>query len=336
MPRFARIRSALALGVAAGVLVGGVSASASTASAPADRAGPALRVPAAQLASAVQCSRTDLHHGRTPVLLVPGTTLTPQSNYSWNYERSLTAAGIAWCTVALPEAAMGDISIAGEYVVHALRTMRERAGRRVDVLGFSQGGMVPRWALKFWPDTRNDVEDLVALDPSNHGTVLANGICAPGCAPAIWQQRAGSAFLAALNKDAETFAGVSYTVIYSHFDDVVVPNTSNNGSSALHTGAGLISNIAVQDICPADTSDHLAMGSYDNVGYALAMDAVTHPGTAQPSRIDPTVCTVPLQPGVNPVTFPVDYAGYSQQVATTLLTAPRTNAEPPLPAYARG
>jgi hypothetical protein len=92
----------------------------------------------------------------------------------------------------------------------------------------------------------------------------------------------------------------------------------------------------VQDICPADTSDHLAMGSYDNVGYALAMDAFKHADPARAARISGSVCTSPLQPGVNPVTFPLDYAGYGQQVATTLLTAPRVTAEPPLPAYARG
>ena len=195
--------------------------------------------------------------------------------------------------------------------------------------------MVPRWALRFWPDTRAAVDDYVALDPSNHGTVLANGLCAVGCAPAIWQQRAGSAFLTVLNRGPETFAGISYTVIYSHFDDVVIPNTSDGGSSALHTGKGKIQNVAVQDICPLDTSDHLAMGSYDHVGYALAMDAFSHHGTAQPSRIGPATCVAPLQPGVNPATFLLDYAAYGQQVGTTLLTARRVDAEPVLPPYAR-
>jgi hypothetical protein len=327
-------RLLIVLLAAATCLVAGASAQAGTPARP--PSGPALRVPAAELSRALQCSTADLSHGRTPVLLVPGTTLTPGTNFSWNYERSFTAAGIPWCTVALPHAAMGDISIAGEYVVYALRTMRARAGRRVDVLGFSQGGMVPRWALRWWPDTRTAVDDVVALDPSNHGTVLANGLCTVGCAAAIWQQRAGSAFLTALNGRAETWAGISYTVVYSHFDDVVVPNTSDSGSSSLHTGAGTIRNVAVQSICPADTSDHLAMGSYDNVGYALAMDAFSHPGPARADRIAPAVCTTLLQPGVTPGTFPLDYARYGEQVATTLATAPRVSKEPALPAYARG
>jgi hypothetical protein len=322
----------ISVALAIGALVGSTSAQAATARITAS--GPALRPSPAALAHALECSRRDLRHGPPPVLLVPGTTLTPSTNYSWNYERSLSAAGIPWCTIALPQAATGDISIAGEYVVYALRTMHARAGRRVDILGFSQGGMVPRWALRFWPDTRTMVDDYVALDPSNHGTILANGICSVGCAAAIWQQRADSMFLTALNRGAETFAGPAYTVIYSHFDNVVVPNTSDSGSSALHTGAGQIRNVAVQDICPADTSDHLAMGSYDNVGYRLAMDAFSHPGTAKPERIDPAVCTTALQPGVNPATFPLDYAAYGQQVATTLLTAPRINGEPALPPYA--
>ena len=30
--------------------------------------------------------------------------------------------------------------------------------------------MIPRWALRFWPDTRVMVDHVVGLSPSNHGT----------------------------------------------------------------------------------------------------------------------------------------------------------------------
>src|SRR5205823_3096896 len=110
----------------------------------------------------------------------------------------------------------------------------------------------------------------------NHGTVDAVASCQSSCAPADWQQATGAHFIDALNSGVETFAGIDYTVIFSRTDEIVVPNTDSSGSSSLHTGSGNIANIAVQQICPNDTSEHLAMGSYDAVGYALAADAFTH------------------------------------------------------------
>jgi hypothetical protein len=232
-----------------------------------------------------------------------------------------------------PEHATGDIQRAGEYVVYAIRTMHARAHRRIDVLGYSQGGMVPRWALRFWPDTPRMVEDLVALDPSNHGTIDARAACQSECDAANWQQSDTSRFMAALNSYAETFRGIDYTVVFSHTDEVVVPNTSASGSSSLHTGRGRIRNIAVQDICPADTSEHLAMGSYDPVGYALAVDAFDHSGPASPARIPVRVCSQAFQPGVDPATFPQNYGRYLRAVGANSASARELPAEPALASY---
>src|SRR5436190_11290501 len=256
--------------------------------APLNHRGPRLSVPAKQLKAALQCTASVASDPREPILLVPGTTMTPEVNFSWNYERALNALGLPYCTIELPNRAMSDIQVAGEYVVYALRRMSRFEGRRsrkVQVIGYSQGGMVPRWALRFWPDTRKLVDDDVGLDASNHGTITAEGACAlEGCAPAVWQQRASSPFIAALNSFAETFPGISYTEVYSQNDEIVVPNLDESGSSSLHTGGGQIANIAVQQVCPGHVADHLAMGSYDPVGYALALDAVTHAGPAQAAR----------------------------------------------------
>src|SRR4051794_24288823 len=118
--------------------------------------------------------------------------------------------------------------------------------------------MLPRWALRFWPDTRSLVGDVVGLDPSNHGTLDAVAACQGSCPPADAQQATGSRFLEALNSRTETFAGIDYTVIYTRTDEIVVPNLDASGSSSLHTGPGRIANIAVQEICPNDPSEHLA------------------------------------------------------------------------------
>jgi len=298
----------------------------------ASAAGPKLSVPKATLRAALTCKPGV---DRRPILLVPGTNLDPESNFSWNYERAFKARGWPYCTVKLPFHTMGDSQVAGEYVVYALRTMARRSGRRVDVLGFSQGGMLPRWALRFWPGTRRLIGDLVGLDPSNHGTLDSAVLCQASCPPAYWQQATGSQFNGALNSRAETFAGVDYTVVYSRTDEVVTPNLDASGSSSLHTGRGRIANVAVQEICPADVSEHLAMGSYDPVGYALAVDAFTHRGPAKASRVAAATCTQPFQPGVNPATFGTDYAGYLAAVGNAAVTSPFVPAEPPLKPYAR-
>jgi Predicted acetyltransferases and hydrolases with the alpha/beta hydrolase fold len=306
--------------------------------APIDKHGPTLQVPRAELRAALSCTPSVRTDPREPILLLPGTTLTPEENFSWNYERALNDLALPYCTVELPNHAMSDIQIAGEYVVYALRKMSHfegrKAARKVQIIGYSQGGMVPRWALRFWPDTRKLVDDDVGLDASNHGTITAEGACLlNGCAPSVWQQRNTSAFISALNSYQETFPGISYTEVYSWDDEIVVPNTSEQGSSSVHSGDGTITNIAVQEVCPGHVADHLAMGSYDAVGYALALDAVTHAGPAQAARIDTAVCAEALQPGVDPSTFASDDAAYDGEIGETFATYPPVDSEPPLKCY---
>ena len=190
----------------------------------------------------------------------------------------------------MPLHTLGDIQTAGEYLVYGIRTMYHSAHRRIAVMGHSQGGMSMRWALRFWPDTRAMVDDVIGMAGSNHGTTTLPS-CKPGltkCTPAVWQQLADANFVKALNSGAETFAGISYTEIFTHTDEVVQPNSTDaTSSSALHTGAGAITNVSTQDICPLDLDEHLAVGTIDPVTYALAMDALDHAGPAKPSRRQP-------------------------------------------------
>lgn len=297
--------------------------------------GPAFSVPDATLDAAVTCQGDLAGSTLTPVLLVPGTTLTPELNFSWNYAKVFTAQGRPWCWVTLPGNGMLDIQVAGEYVARAIRTTSAKAGRRIDILGFSQGGMVPRWALKFWPDTRTMVDDLVSLDASNHGTQSAQLICLLGCAPSVWQQKAGSKFLAALNSGQETYAGISYTQIYTATDEVVFPNFDPVASSPLRTGDGTIRNVQVQSICPVHLSEHLSMGTTDPVGYALALDAFDNPGTADPARIPASVCLQLVFPGVDYTTYLQNFGKVLAVAGQQLILGPRVFGEPALAPYAR-
>jgi hypothetical protein len=308
--------------------------------APLDRPGPPLSVPLAQLRASLQCTAGVAHASREPVLLNPATGVTPDQNYSWNWERALTQLGIPWCAYTAPYHTLGDIQVSGEYLVYGIRTMNAMAGRRIAILGHSQGGMSMRWALRFWPDTRKMVDDVIGIAGSNHGTT-ASGLCVGGCPPADWQQAAGANFIAALNSYAETFPGISYTEIYSHTDEVVMPNANDHGSSSLHTGGGMITNVATQDICPADVYEHLTVGTVDPVAYALAIDALTHPGPADPARVPRSVCAQVYMPGVDPLTVNT----YLQILAAApgllavpvggvnLVGVPEVSAEPPLACY---
>jgi pimeloyl-ACP methyl ester carboxylesterase len=327
------VRKLVVLCVALAVLA--VAATAHAAEfAPANAPGPVLSVAKGDLRAAVSCEPGVGEAKRQPVLLVPGTTLTPDVEYSWNWEPALRQLGIPFCTVELPAAAMGDIQVAAQYVIYAVRLMHQLSGRRVDVIGHSQGGMIGRWALRFWPGLRDRVDDLIGLAPSNHGTLDAVGVCAAACPPAFWQQRSDSRFTAALNSQRETFKPVDYTVIYTHLDEVVIPNSDDSGSSALHGGGAEIANVALQDVCPADTSEHLAIGTYDDVAYELAVDALTHPGPADPARIPASACETPLMPGVDPSTFATDYANEGAFIATAVASSPEVSSEPPLACYA--
>ena len=306
-------------------------------SASAHAAGPKLSVPAAELREALDCPKPLADVTRSPVLLIPGTNLEPKANFDWNYMPALTAEGIPWCAVTLPRYGMGDIQVAAEYVVAALRRMHTQSGRRVSIVGYSQGGMIGRWALRWWPGTRAIVEDLVGNAPSNHGTLTARPGCASQCAPSYWQQRDDAKFIAALNSGGETFAGIDYTVNYTHNDEVVTPNSDEEtGSSSLRTGDGRIENTALQEICPSNSADHLVIGSYDPVAWALVLDALTHDGPADPTRIDPAVCSQQYMPGVDPATFPADWGRYLATIGEGARQAEQAAAEPELRCYATG
>lgn len=298
-----------------------------------DAPGPALSVPVAKLDAALACSPGIAGATRAPVLLFQGTGARAQDNWAWTYQPAFTKRGIPHCTVDLPDQATSDVQVAGEYVVHAIRTVSARAGRKVALVGHSQGGMVTRWALRFWPDTRAMVDDVIGFAPSNHGTTLARDCQAEGgCSAASTQQADTSNFIRALNSYAETWAGIDYTVAYTRTDETVLPNQDEaTGSSSLRTGEGRRRNVAIQDVCPGAVYEHLAIGTVEPVAYALALDALDNPGPADPARVPLTACAEPYHEGVNTLTVAFDAAAAAASFASYQpRTVPR---EPALACY---
>src|SRR5581483_2768488 len=155
--------------------------------------GPKLRESPDVLAKALTCPAT-FSGKHEPVLLVHATTETGQRNWSSNYGRVLPKLGYDVCTVELVDEATGDIQASAERTVYAIRTIASRANQKVQVVGHSQGPLEVRWAIKYWPDIANLVDDLVGIAAPYHGWRQTDIYCGSACVAALWQMRMESKF----------------------------------------------------------------------------------------------------------------------------------------------
>lgn len=318
---------AVAAAAAIAVLALGAADARGSLSRRAHTSGPALTTPAKALAGALSCPQ-GIGANRRSVLLVPGAGGNPALSFSVvGFERLLRPDHYAVCAVSLPEAAFGDFQVQAEYVVASIRKMAARSGRPVSVIGVSQGGMLPRWALKWWPDVRALVGKVIGLSPSNHGSPALTPLCALPCPPATRQGLPGSRFLAALNRGDETPGRVAYSVISSATDVTVPP------WSAYLKGDKDDSNTKVQAVCPSRSVDHGHM-AYDAVAIALVLDALRHPGPARASRIPKTTCAKTYAPHIDASEVDSDMAAGLAWFGANYRRAGLTSSEPTLKRYA--
>ncbi|MFC6065860.1 esterase/lipase family protein [Streptomyces ochraceiscleroticus] len=169
------------------------------------------------------------------------------------------------------------------------RVLAATGAPKTDLVGHSQGGMMPRHYLKFLGGAAK-VNALVGIAPDNHGTDV-NGLTRlldqfPGAkkyldslAPSLNDQMVGSDFLNRLNEGGDTVPGVRYTVIASKYDEVVTPYKSQFLSGPD------VRNVLVQDLCPTDFSEHLVIGLADRVAFHETANAL------DPAHATPTTCT---------------------------------------------
>jgi hypothetical protein len=286
-----------------GRLIAGIAAVAAFAlsAAPASAAkGPALTVPEADLAAAFHCPIDPTNAQTTPTMLVTGTGASGDQAYLIG-QGAFENYGHPVCYVNFPDFTTGDIQVAVQYLVYGLRREYSMAGREVAVFGISQGGLLPRFALTYWPDLRNKVSDVLAAAGTQHGTTAGEGCSAAApCTPAGWQQQAGSHLLDALNSQAdETPGDTSFTTVRSLTDETVQPQSGKHPTSALD-GA---SNLVIQDVCPGRTTTHIGT-AVDSVSFAAFADAIAHDGkgkkgAAKASRFPSDVCDHPYAPGLD-------------------------------------
>jgi triacylglycerol lipase len=230
------------------------------------------------------------------------------------------------CTVELVDYGRGDIQASAERVVYAIRTLAQRSHTKVQVIGHSEGPLPVRWAITWWPDVAPLIDDLIGIAPPYHGWLGTDLLCSGGCVPALWQMRRGSKFMHAQNSGDETPGDVSYTSVYSMTDEAVQPYST----AELQGG----SNVKVQDLCPGRAVEHFQMVS-DAVAYTVVLDALTHSGPADVSRVDRSVCRQLTMPGVTTVDLVLGEGEAWTFAALLTPSEHHVDSEPPVAAYAR-
>ncbi|MEV7342507.1 alpha/beta fold hydrolase [Streptomyces sp. NPDC093544] len=188
---------------------------------------------------------------------------------------------------------LGPIDKSAEQLqVFVDKVLAATGSAKADLVGHSQGGMMPRYYLKFLGGAAK-VNALVGIAPDNHGTTLS-GLTKllpyfPGAqdllstaTPGLTDQVAGSAFLAKLNAGGDTVAGVHYTVIATKYDEVVTPYRSQ-----FLTGSD-VNNVLLQNLCAIDLSEHVAIGLLDRIAFHEVANAL------DPARATPTTCASAL------------------------------------------
>jgi triacylglycerol esterase/lipase EstA (alpha/beta hydrolase family) len=233
-----------------------------------------------------------------PVILVHGTDANMDDNWQ---AASPVLANHGYCVYAFNYGGdtptsltqgTGEIGAsAAQLATFVNQVLTATGAAKVDLVGHSQGGMMPRYYINFLGGA-STVHDFVALAPDNYGTTLDGltllasefGVSLDSTPETAGsEQIAGSAFLAHLNVNP-TVPSVHYTDIESKDDEIVTPYTSSFLPAAPN-----VTNITVQDVCSQDESDHIEMGA-DPVAMALMLNALD---PAAPVKV-PCLLVLPL------------------------------------------
>jgi hypothetical protein len=189
--------------------------------------------------------------------------------YGFNY--GATAASLeVWPFIGPRIDGLGHIERSAEELSSFVNNVLSKTkAAKVDLVGHSQGGMMPNYYIKFLGGAAK-VNELVGLAPSNHGTTLdglttfveqfpfaaelINGLIEFLGAPALDEQEETSAFNKKLFGSGEPLAaGVRYVVIETDHDEVVTPYTH-----AFLSGSN-VTDILIQNQCPSDPVAHIGM-----------------------------------------------------------------------------
>jgi triacylglycerol esterase/lipase EstA (alpha/beta hydrolase family) len=255
------------------------------------------------------CKPTSAHP--YPVVLVHATLADEGSNwvtlapllanegycvYAFNYGATLASFEV-WPFIGPRIDGIGHIEKSAEELSSFVsKVLSKTKASKVDLVGHSQGGMMPNYYIKDLGGA-SKVNELVALAPSNHGTTLdgltklvevfpfadeiVSGLLEFLGAPALPEQQVGSAFIKKLFGSGEpVVSGVRYVVIETKNDEVVTPYTN-----AFLMGSNVV-NITIQNQCPSDPVAHIGM--FDD---SPALQNVLNQLSSSPSQSFKANCT---------------------------------------------
>ncbi|MEU8900403.1 lipase [Nocardia sp. NPDC048505] len=241
-----------------------------------------------------------------PVVLISGTSAGPAQNFRW-FAPLLANNGYCVYTLtygldpstlsgmlgglSLPGHADMRLSAANELAPFVDRVLAATGAERVDLIGHSQGTVMPRWYVKFLGG-ESKVAKSVNITPLWNGTTLyglshlVRGLDTMGSGPVVEGLTGlvshtvldfitGSDFLNAVNAGDAFPDGIAYTNIMTRYDEAVVPYTSGFAPPGPNIG-----NIVLQDLCPSNFSEHLFVAADPVVGQ-LVLNALD-PGNAVP------------------------------------------------------
>ncbi|KAK6219280.1 hypothetical protein LQW54_002268 [Pestalotiopsis sp. IQ-011] len=288
---------------------------------------------------------------KPPTIFVPGTGSYGGNTFGSNLRKLLTGADYAdpvWLNI--PGAMLMDAQVNAEYVAYAINYISGISqNSNVSVVSWSQGGLDTQWAFTFWPSTRSVVSDFLPVSPDFHGTANAYLLClntndTPGllsCVPSVLQQQYDSDYVTTLRAKGGASAYVPTTTFYSSFFDEIVQPQAGTGASAylLDQRDVGVSNNEVQDVCAGHTGASFyghAGVLYNPLTYALIVDALTHDGPGDASRLESIAdaCGSYAAPGLD-LTDVLETAGLIASAALTILAYPdKLSTEPPLMSYA--
>lgn len=152
-----------------------------------------------------------------------------------------------------------------------------RTGRsRFDLIGHSQGVVLMRYAAKFLGSAPH-IDTMITLSGGIHGAQLPTDLNkTAGCfgMPLCQQSAIGSDFVTRLNDPSDTLPGVHHVNITTIYDQIATPYANN-----LMTGPGDVTNVVVQDQCPADRVDHVTLPFDGPVASGIALALAHQPVT---------------------------------------------------------
>lgn len=210
-----------------------------------------------------------------PVVLVHGTSATGSENWSYLAPQ---IADAGYCVYALNYGDRGMAKMedsSAQLKTFVTGVLAATSSSEVDLVGHSQGGLMPRYYLRFLGGAAQ-VDELIGLGAPNHGTNVPFAEWA-GVTPcqSCPQFKTGSAFLTNLNAGGDTDPGVYYTNLATKYDQAVQPYTSGFMSGS----AAQVTNVTVQDKCPNNYVDHVGL-AFDPVTISWIMSALGRTGPA--------------------------------------------------------